>query len=80
MNELGNMERIKADFSVGKLFPGSGLKGFGHIHRDVFDSLWLPLMGHKVFLEGLEGFCLSPLHGANNTAGDGVVMGWTLSP
>ena len=73
MNELGNMERIKADFSVGKLFPGSSLKGFGHIHRDVFDGLWLPLMGHKVHLEGLEGCCLSPLDGANNTAGDGVV-------
>ena len=73
MDQLRNMECVKTDLGLGKLFPGPSLKGFGPIHRDVFDGLRLSLMGHKVPPEGLEGFCLSPLHGANNTAGDGVV-------
>ena len=73
MDQLGNVEGIKADFGVRKLLPCPGLKSLGHVHRDEADGLRAPLMFDEIRLEGRERIRFSSFDGADHAAGHRVV-------
>ena len=43
VDQLRNMESVKAELGLWKMFPGPCLKGFGHVNRDELDCFRLPL-------------------------------------
>ena len=65
MDQLRNMECVKTDLGLGKLFPRPRLEGFGHVHRDELDLVRLTLVALKI---GLSAF-----GGADHSTGERVM-------
>jgi hypothetical protein len=79
MDQLRNIECINADLGLWNLLPRPGMKGFGHVHRDVLDRVRMSFMTHEINLEAFKSFGLSTFGRADHATGGRVMKNGNIT-